>query len=230
MKILSWNIRQGGSSRIKNIVLECLKENPNILIFTEYRNNYAGDKLKKTLFNNGFKYFHHIHLEKNINTVLIATQAESSLDKTFHKNISEKSRKNILKVIVDSVSIYGVYFPQKNEKKQTFKILLKEMESLKENTIFIGDFNTGKHFIDEKQKTFYCAEDFKLLENNDFIDAWRSENGDKKEYSWFSRIGNGFRIDHAFISKRLSKNLKCYYNHNVRIEKLSDHSMLVLEI
>jgi hypothetical protein len=33
-----------------------------------------------------------------------------------------------------------------------------------------------------------------------FCDLWRRRNPEVREYSWFSTRGNGFRIDHAFLS------------------------------
>ena len=63
------------------------------------------------------------------------------------------------------------------------------------------------------------------------IDAFRFLNGNIKEYSWYSNAGNGFRIDHFFVSKNLKSNLtKCYYKHNCRKNNTSDHSLMSLDI
>ena len=63
------------------------------------------------------------------------------------------------------------------------------------------------------------------------IDAFRFLNGNIKEYSWYSNAGNGFRIDHFFVSKNLKNNLtKCYYKHNCRENNISDHSLMSLDI
>ena len=56
-------------------------------------------------------------------------------------------------------------------------------------------------------------------------------NTDEKEYSWYSNAGNGFRLDHFFVSKSIKDYVtKCYYNHNYRETKISDHSFMSLEI
>jgi exodeoxyribonuclease III len=56
-------------------------------------------------------------------------------------------------------------------------------------------------------------------------------NKDNLEFTWYSNIGNGFRIDHAFINEEYkNKILNCFYLHNERIDKISDHSMMVLEL
>ena len=102
---------------------------------------------------------------------------------------------------------------------------------LKEQSLLLGDFNTGRHFLDERAKTFYCAEYFDRLENLGWVDAWRSRNEGTKEFSWFSNAGNGFRIDHAFVSSDLNKRIQSVtYDHSVREAGLSDHSALVVDV
>lgn len=57
---------------------------------------------------------------------------------------------------------------------------------------------------------------------------------DKREFTWHvtnKRKTFPFRLDHAFVSPALaSKVSACTYDHTVRETKLSDHSMLLLDI
>ena len=63
------------------------------------------------------------------------------------------------------------------------------------------------------------------------FDAFRLKNGDKKEYSWFSHQGNGFRYDHTWLSHKLCERVnQCVYSHTEREDKLADHSMMILEL
>ncbi len=76
-----------------------------------------------------------------------------------------------------------------------------------------------------------CVAQFRELSNIGFIDAWRKCHGQACEYSWYSNVGNGFRLDHAFVSVRLSKlELRCDYSHAEREAKTSDHSILMLDL
>ena len=63
------------------------------------------------------------------------------------------------------------------------------------------------------------------------IDAWRLINKDKTEYTWYSNAGNGFRIDHCYISQSLKDRVKdCFYIHETREKKYSDHSLMSIEL
>ena len=100
--------------------------------------------------------------------------------------------------------------------------------------IFIGDLNTGAR-IDGQG--FVCAEHFgRMSDELRWIDLWRAFNGNAKEYSWYSkRKGgvdrNGFRVDHAFASPALWRRVvSCRYSHSEREARISDHSVLLVEI
>lgn len=127
--------------------------------------------------------------------------------------------------------LVGVYFPTKEKKLPVFEELIKLL-SLKTNcTVCIGDFNTGKHYIDEQGATFIGAHYINQIEDIGLIDAWRYTNKSKKEFSWYSSIGNGFRLDHTFISKNSVNFIEyCSYIHTPREEKITDHSAMILKL
>ncbi|HYX05984.1 MAG TPA: hypothetical protein VE912_04550, partial [Bacteroidales bacterium] len=103
-------------------------------------------------------------------------------------------------------------------------ILRDGIDFLGNNGLIIGDFNTGKHYIDEKGKTFYCSEYFDKFNEASLIDSWRSRKHNEKEYSWYSNVGNGFRIDHAFSTPNLDRLItNVHYSYVERENGLSDH-------
>ena len=230
MIISTWNIRHGGGERV-NDILGVLKNNSksDVYVITEFRNNSNGSEILYFLKQLGYKYIKTIETEQRINSILIASKIkyESELFAEL-----EEHKQRVIKIKTSELSIYGCYFPQKNLKKDVFEFLLKEIKTNKEENIIItGDFNTGKHFIDEKAGSFYCSEYLDKLENSGMVDAWRLINGQKKEYSWYSNAGNGFRIDHFFVSDSITGNIvSCSYSHLFREKKISDHSMMTLEL
>ena len=102
--------------------------------------------------------------------------------------------------------------------------------------LFVGDFNTGAHRLDEIGRTFACAEHFTKLSSSGWTDAWRDLNPGTTEWTWFSKFkgggrGNGFRLDHAFATPSLRPRVtSCRYSHTEREAGVSDHSMLILEV
>jgi exonuclease III len=64
-----------------------------------------------------------------------------------------------------------------------------------------------------------------------FCDLWRRRNPEGREFSWYSTRGNGFRIDHAFLSPALAGRAGAVrYSHEEREARLSDHSVLILDL
>ena len=230
MIISTWNLRHGGGKRIKEII-QVLSENSetDVFVLTEYRNNSNKEFIKSELNKLGYIYQFNPNSSPKLNSVLIASKME--FDAEIFEILNEHKQR-VIKVFNQDFSIYGCYFPLQNLKKEVFEFLLNQIdENNSENIIIVGDFNTGKHYIDEKGKTFYCSEYFNKLEQSKMIDAWRLVNGEKKEFSWYSNAGNGFRLDHFFIKSNLKSRIKsCEYIHKYRERKISDHSMMKLEI
>lgn len=71
---------------------------------------------------------------------------------------------------------------------------------------------------------FHCADQFVRLANETLNDLWRAHNGQKAlEFSWYSRAGNGFRIDHALAGiGTVGRRVTSYYDHSTR-DQLTDH-------
>lgn len=228
LTIGTWNLRHGGGKRTKEI-LESIEENNNIdvLVLTEFRNNQNKVIFENGLIKQGYKFVKTLNIEPKLNSVLIASKKEFESQEFPTLNIHKQ---RVLKIIIGKYSIYGCYFPGQDLKKEVFEFLLSEIEKNgKENVIITGDINTGKHFLDEKGATFYHSEYLDKFEKKGLIDAWRKVHGEKKEYTWYSNTGNGFRLDHFFIDENLSdKILNCEYIHKYREVKISDHSMMTL--
>ena len=233
MKILSLNIRQGGGPRAKSIlreieqVAEC-----DIIVLTEIRNNQNLPYFKSVLDYLGYTSQFDTSGEPLLNGVLVACKKKCE----FHVyDTLGKDSHRLIRISMGGMKIFACYFDQGNAKKPLFHFLLKELPKHKK-AILCGDINTGKRKIDQVAATFYCYKQFEQLETSaKLTDAWRAIHGDKREYSWYSNKPhcNGFRIDHFFVSAQLKPRIKdCYYNHSIRErkEKVSDHSMMVLEL
>lgn len=50
-------------------------------------------------------------------------------------------------------------------------------------------------------------------------------------HSWYSNLGNGFRVDHVFVNQSDKNKIdQCFYLHEKRIDKTSDHSIMEVEL
>ena len=228
LKILSWNIQQGGGSRTTKIISAISTERPEIFALSEFRNNGNGQLLRNNFLKLGYTHQISSHTDKETNCVLICSKLPFN---GFHFPDSDPTYAHgVLKAEFDAFSIYGVYLPHK-KKHVLFNFLLKEIEISTKPCIIIGDYNSGINGVDQVGKSFKYSDFFPKAHKLDYIDAFRSKHGQVKEYSWYSHGGNGYRYDHSYIHKDLKPILTdCYYLHNYREEKYADHSPMVVEL
>jgi exonuclease III len=96
--------------------------------------------------------------------------------------------------------------------------------------LFGGDFNTGIGPADGPLKNFGDVDRFTALQTVGFTDVWRHVHRDRIEHTW-CRTEKSYRIDHALVSASLLARVRdCRYSHQERIDGVSDHSVLLVEI
>ena len=228
VKLLSWNIQAGGGSRVLPILKRIKESNLNIVTLSEFRNNTSGILIRNGLLKAGFRYQVVTDSKPNDNSVIIASNVPFSSQ--LYPLSDPKYSGNIVTAEFGAFNLMGVYMPHKKK-----HILFESAREIISNSsvpyILAGDFNSGKNYIDQKGNSFWYTEDLKNLEKDGMIDAFRYVNQDVEEYSWYSHQNNGFRYDHIYNDNSLSPIIKnCYYEHSWRIDKLSDHSPMFLEM
>ena len=228
IKVLSWNIRQGGGSRIAPILKVMETEQPDILTFSEYRNNDSGIKIRTGLLKMGYRYQAVSNADNNVNTAFIA--AKFPFNSVLFPKADPIYAHSIIRADFDAFNLYGMYLPHK-KKHQLFDFLINEELTNPKPSILAGDFNTGHNYIDQEGNSFWYTDKLKKIESMDYVDAFRLKNDAVKEYSWYSHQGNGYRYDHIYVHNDLIPIISdCYYLHECREKSLSDHSPMILHI
>jgi len=227
LKILSWNIRQGGGSRVSKICDALIQYGAQIVILSEFRNNKSGDLIRKYLLKAGYLYQTISGSTGNTNSVAIFSKLEC--EHLLFPSSDPEYPHNVIAARYKAFTVYGMYLPHK-KKHVLFDFLLSEIDK-DDSCILAGDFNTGKNYIDQAGDSFWYTDKLLQLEENNYVDAYRQCHGDAKEYSWYSHQGNGYRYDHTYIHNAIIPIVQdCYYLHEWREDKLSDHSPMVLEL
>lgn len=227
LKFLSWNIQAGGGSRVRGILRFIAQQNAQIVVLSEFRNNASGAFLRQKLLEMKYQFQFVSLPESDTNSVLIASKLPCN-SRLFNNHEKEYGH-SVIAADFDAFHLYGVYLPHK-KKHKLFPVLQKEIEK-QTPALIMGDFNTGKNFIDQKGDSFWYTSELSSLEKAGMKDAFRHVQGDVESYSWFSHQGNGFRYDHVYVSDDLLPVVKnCDYIHKAREEKLSDHSPMILQL
>ncbi|TNC49322.1 exonuclease III [Rubellimicrobium rubrum] len=227
IRITTLNLRHGGSSRVPAIADWLLETESNVIVCTEFRQGASGDRLSERLAQAG--YVHRVAASQvsALNTVCIFSRHAVE---AVHVDLPAKEQHRLAAIRIGPLTVAGVYFSQLKAKLPLFEYLLARPKELLGPAVLTGDFNTGLHHLDEDGATFYCANEFRRLSQTGWVDAWRLINGDARDFSWQSNAGNGFRIDHAFVTSDLAHRItRAVYDHSPR-SGLTDHAALSVDL
>lgn len=232
MRLLAWNIRQGGGKRLPAIIAALLRHDADVLVLSEYRGGDSALRLRAALAAAGYPYMTASTPPSAAgNGVLIAARLPFDDGGLLSEALPEPYR--LVHVFVGPLRICGVYMPNLLKKVPYWQALIAcfAAESLQAQTVAIGDFNTCRAYLDEAGAIDTCAHFMDEVAAVGFSDLWRERHPEGREFSWYSTRGNGFRIDHAFLSPAL---LGCAsdvrYSHHEREAGISDHSALILDL
>ncbi len=236
MRLLSWNILQGGGRRASEVVSTIAGHKPDIVTLQEFRRGSAADEIIAGLKKMGLGFIHIPETpNKTEHTILIASRYGFDAGPFLpepHSPLAILEAYFSADVLGFELSLIAVHFPQKKAQVPLFRALAEDSESLlKMNAVIIGDINCGIPYIDSDSKTFVATRYFQDLLHIGWVDAWRSRHEDAREFSWVSpRTGNRFRYDQVLSSPMLDKRISSViYDHAPREARTSDHSLFVVD-
>lgn len=226
MKLISLNLFWGGQNRTESILKYLVDHNADLIVLSEFKKDKNGILIKETLKNEGYDF--EDSNDENLG-VLVASKYPFTL-------IQKKDRWVEIELNDNDLRISGVYVPTGSRDKQfkdAFwqKILKYAQENQKNRCIITGDFNScGK---EDTMNLTYNEKDLKELLSLGWVDSWASHNNnDHQRYTWYSNVGNGFRLDYAFLSPILNDIIKIVdvsHDSKAREEGLTDHSPIIFK-
>ncbi len=197
------------------------------------------------------------HGEKSYNGVAILSRHEITDVRRGFDSDDEESQKRLIAGTVNGIRIVNTYFPNGqalDSDKFVFKLdwiqrlrnLFDECYTTYDRVLLCGDFNVAPEPEDvwdppawEGHIHFSLTERAALtyIKQWGFTDAFRTINGDVKQFSWWDyRAGawqknHGLRIDHIWVSSPLADTLKATWidTEPRKLEKPSDHTPVVAE-
>lgn len=231
MRIVSWNILQGGGRRLEGICAALTEWSPDIVVLQEVRRSSVS-RLSEALAGIGLGHDFFPHTKAASDNALFLASKEPLDAGDFLEEPTELC--HILEAETQGLTLLPVHFPQKAAQVPLFDAVLKDSDSLlQHDCLLIGDLNCGLPFQDSSEKTFVNARYFQALKDAGWCDLYRQLHGDEaRDFSWISpRTQRGFRYDHALAGPTLAARASALqYDHTVRERKLSDHSALLLDI
>ena len=203
MRLLAWNIRQGGGSRLPRIAEALKRHDADIVVLSEYRGGPSAPRLCAALHALGYSHATTLVPPSSCNDVLVAARRPFHGHGGVDMRLPEPYR--MVSVDFATFRLVGIYMPNLRAKIPYWEALIATLSSQSANrALAIGDFNTCRAYLDEAGAIDATAHYMDAIEQIGFRDLWRHRYPDRREYSWFSTRNNGFRIDHAFLSQELA--------------------------
>jgi exonuclease III len=244
VNLLTWNIRHGGGARLARIVEELAAYDADVVALTEYRAG-PGEELRAAMREREWPHVETTAITGNENGIAVFSRTPI---RTRQCPAAAEHQARWLDMDLPEYG-FGVgvlhipaagssrTHPLNVSKARYWDTVLCAAEArLQEPFLFVGDWNTGAHRVDEKAKTFACSEHFLKLSAIGWTDMWRHYNPGTTEWTWYSTLkggarGNGFRLDHCFATPSIRSRVKsCRYSHVEREAGVSDHSILLVEV
>lgn len=253
MRILHWNILHGGGSRrMPEIVLSLLAHRPDIVVLTEYRVTIGG-QIRGVLGDHGLVHQLCTDPPKGKNGVVIASRwpllrvpTPELLPAPLHVRWLDAQ----IAAGDGEFFLTGVHIPDDSRPspKAAFwrQMLVMAEQRCAQRHLFIGDFNTGRHRIDEAGASFGCTSLLGAVCTLGYADAFRHFHPERREWTWlpppgdratpantgtFAPPSSGFRIDSALVSGPLMPALRAaFYSHSERETAVSDHSAMLVDL
>jgi len=233
VKLLVWNIQQGGGRRRERIAAAIIAHNPDIVALIEFvpttaepllqRLRLAGFTHQICTTRNGFDY-----------AICVISKTPISTRPSGIPTLDDSGLWLEVSVPAHEFNVGVVHVPvgPRTRMKAFLSALVQVALSRGGDPfLFVGDFNTGIGPADGPINNYGDVDRFMAIQGAGFTDAWRHMHGDLVEHTYtFPRTGKQYRIDHALASPALLHRTRCCrYSHDERLEGASDHSVLLVE-
>jgi len=211
IRLVAWNIRAGGGRRVDEIAAQISRWGADIAALSEFRSTPPSLRLQERLAREGL--VHQIstanHRAPAENRLLLASRWP--LRRIGLRRAPQEPGKWILARVsaarpftTGAMHIPNVVTGRKYVYHHSVLDVVRRWRG--GPALLIGDTNSGRIDLDEETPVFSQHEDgwMRALDQAGWRDAFRHLCGEKRAYTWYSpNGGNGFRLDEAFINRKL---------------------------
>jgi len=245
LRIVSWNIRAGGGRRAELITQQVEAWGTDVVAFSEFRATAPSTQIKDALERQGLRF--------QVSTADAAIPAANRLLVASRWPLAAIQLRNrpddtgrwcLVGVGAPRPFTFGaMHVPNSvSGRKYPFhEAVLSIARSWRRGpAILVGDTNSGRIGLDEEAPAFNKREDgwMLALEDAGWSDGFRHLHGDSRAYTWYSPNGrNGFRLDQAFINRRLMPRLidtryewALSPDGDGRPDRISDHAAVIVDV
>lgn len=231
MRVLSWNVERL-KAPADDLAKEILGQAPDVVALQEYQPGGKGAELFRLLSDAGYT-FQSYPFNKGFCNALVSriplsfTDSPVTLLPGTWSNYWVEARCGDL-----GISCIHIPVPRYRDQRIAYwkAVIDRCGDTNGRPHLFIGDFNTT-HRIDEEGGIVPGDHWLRALEDLGWREVWRAINGDRRDYTWFSKNNRGFRVDQAWLPASFVISLQeAVIRHVPREAGLSDHSSLIVNL
>ncbi len=253
MRIITYNVN-GIRAAIRRGFIDWLKTDPaDVICLQEVKAN-RDDVDTKAIESAGYRPYIFSAQKKGYSGVAILSKLLPNNVEYGHSNEQSDFEGRVLRADFKEVTLINAYFPsgRSGEHRQSYKYIwldefldyLNDLKKTRKKIILCGDHNIAHKEIDihnpvsNKNTTGFLPGErawFDKLMENDFVDGFRHLNKEPHQYTWWSvmhpgtRLENkGWRIDYINVTSNLKTQIQ-----EVKIfpeVKHSDHCPVYMDI
>jgi exonuclease III len=254
VRVLNWNISQGGGSRIPAICHHIEDMSPDLLALTEFQTRNE-PSLRAHLKRLGYPFIATSNPVDNQNGLLVASKSQLDRAADHYEPDIDRERWIAFRLNEFDLDVLVLHIPGAPDnkfddgygisgakRKELFwqRTITYAVAHQDRRAIVMGDFNTGFR-IDAEGTMFKKSYYMKNLIDTGFVDTWRHLHSHVREYTWYSKRKdkttgksddlNGFRLDYIFVSPALQHAIAdVAILHEPRKAGASDHASVVANI
>lgn len=230
MRVIIWNILHGGGpERIAPITLALTSHVPDVVALLEFR-AARGGQIRAVLADHGLVHQSTSFSASRSNGILLASRVRHTLidsspvpGRWLEANLEPGSVRFVAAHIPDDSDPAG-------KARYWHELIAWARRSSGTHAMIAGDLNTARRGRDSEGLGTGCESLMGTVTTLGFTDPAAKRLSETRENTWISRIGAGARIDAALLSASLLAKLQsCQYDHAVRDDSTSDHSLLRLD-
>ncbi|MEM6901088.1 MAG: endonuclease/exonuclease/phosphatase family protein [Pseudomonadota bacterium] len=240
LRLVAWNIRAGGGKRADGISNALIKLRPHAIVLCEFRSTPPSQSIAAALADAGLR--HQLatccEVPPGKNALLIAAREPIKLV-LLRRRPDEPGRWAMARLQISDLVIGGMHIPnQHTGRKPGYHDAVVDLARRWRHVpaVLMGDTNSGQIGIDEETPVFNRRTHnwFEKLGEAGWADGFRHFYPERREYTWYSHRGKGFRLDQAFLSRPLLLRLQSVQHRwlgatGKRRDALSDHAALIVD-
>ncbi len=244
VRIVSWIIRAGGGRRVEQIAEAVKRWGADVVVMSEFRATPPSRRLAEVLEGMGLSYQLSTADARQPAANRLIVASCWPLGRVRLRNAPKEPGRWLLAEVAAArpFSLGAMHVPNRvsGRKYMYHEAVLNVVRGWRRGpALLVGDPNSGRIGLDEEAPVLSKREDDWMiaLEDAAWRDGFRYLHGEARAYTWSSPHGrNGFRLDEAFINRRLiSRLLDTRYewataDGDGRRDAISDHAALIVDI